>query len=87
MPNRARRRPRAPGVRLSEHILDGLRDALPVDVVFLCLHGAQMSAGIDDCEGAVVAAARADRRTGGAGRCTARSSRQRDVGRCARTPI
>src|SRR3954471_16669964 len=44
---------------LSEHILGGLRDSLPVDVVFLCLHGAQMSDGIDDCEGALVAAARA----------------------------
>src|SRR3954452_8021409 len=44
---------------LSEHILGGLRDAVPVDIVFLCLHGAQMSDGIDDCEGAVVAAARA----------------------------
>ncbi|HEY4608852.1 MAG TPA: M81 family metallopeptidase, partial [Ilumatobacteraceae bacterium] len=44
---------------LSEHILGGLRDAAPVDIVFLCLHGAQMSDGIDDCEGAVVAAARA----------------------------
>src|SRR4051794_25754220 len=44
---------------LSEHILSGLRNALPVDVVFLCLHGAQMSDGIDDCEGAVIAAVRA----------------------------
>src|SRR3954447_4543110 len=44
---------------LSEHILGGLRDAAPVDIVFLCLHGAQMSDGIDHCEGVVVAAARA----------------------------
>src|SRR3954465_4442074 len=45
--------------QLSEHILGGLLDAVPVDNVFLCLHGAQMSDGIDDCEGALVAAARA----------------------------
>src|SRR4051812_2485486 len=44
---------------LNDNILGGLRDALPVDVVFLCLHGAQMSDGIDDCEGAVITAARA----------------------------
>jgi microcystin degradation protein MlrC len=44
---------------LTEHILGGLKEAMPVDIVFLCLHGAQMSEGIDDCEGAVLAATRA----------------------------
>ena len=31
--------------QISEHILDGLRAAMPVDIVFLCLHGAQMADG------------------------------------------
>ncbi|HEY5423892.1 MAG TPA: M81 family metallopeptidase [Ilumatobacteraceae bacterium] len=44
---------------LTGNILGGLKEAMPVDIVFLCLHGAQMSEGIDDCEGAVLAAARA----------------------------
>jgi microcystin degradation protein MlrC len=43
---------------ISEQILDGLRAALPVDIVFLCLHGAQMAEAIDDCEGVLIAAAR-----------------------------
>ena len=43
---------------ISEQILDGLRAALPVDVVMLCLHGAQMADGVDDCEGQLIAAAR-----------------------------
>ena len=43
---------------ISEHILAGLRAALPVDMVLLCLHGAQMADGVDDCEGQLVAAAR-----------------------------
>src|SRR6476619_3652884 len=43
---------------ISEHILGGLRAVMPVDIVFLCLHGAQMSGGIDDCEGAILADAR-----------------------------
>src|SRR4029079_13717106 len=44
---------------LTEQILGGLKQAMPVDIVFLCLHGAQMSEGIDDCEGEVLAATRA----------------------------
>ena len=43
---------------ISEHILAGLRAALPVDMVMLCLHGAQMADGVDDCEGELIAAAR-----------------------------
>ena len=31
---------------------------MPVDIVFLCLHGAQMAEAIDDCEGALIAAVR-----------------------------
>ncbi len=44
--------------QISEHILDGLRAAMPVDIVLLCLHGAQMADGVDDCEGTLVASAR-----------------------------
>ncbi|MGZ4723621.1 MAG: M81 family metallopeptidase, partial [Ilumatobacteraceae bacterium] len=44
--------------QISESILDGLRAALPVDIVLLCLHGAQMAEAIDDCEGALLADAR-----------------------------
>ena len=44
--------------QISEHILTGLRAAMPVDIVLLCLHGAQMAAGVDDCEGALIAATR-----------------------------
>lgn len=36
---------------IRDRILDELRAAAPVDVVFLCLHGAQMADGVDDCEG------------------------------------
>jgi microcystin degradation protein MlrC len=43
---------------ITENILDGLRGAGPVDIVFMCLHGAQMAAGIDDCEGALLASVR-----------------------------
>ena len=43
---------------ISEQILDGLRAASPVDIVLLCLHGAQMAEAIDDCEGALLADAR-----------------------------
>ncbi|MDP9464246.1 MAG: M81 family metallopeptidase [Actinomycetota bacterium] len=45
--------------QISEQILDGLRAAMPVHVVLLCLHGAQMAESIDDCEGALLGAARA----------------------------
>ena len=44
--------------QIREHILDGLRAAMPVDIVLLCLHGAQMADGVDDCEGALLGAAR-----------------------------
>ena len=44
--------------QISGQILDGLRVALPVDIVVLCLHGAQMAEAIDDCEGALLADAR-----------------------------
>jgi microcystin degradation protein MlrC len=43
---------------VSEHILDGLRAATPVDIVLLCLHGAQMADAVDDCEAALLGAAR-----------------------------
>ena len=43
---------------ISDQILDGLRAASPVDIVLLCLHGAQMAEAIDDCEGALLADAR-----------------------------
>jgi microcystin degradation protein MlrC len=41
-----------------EGILDPLRAAGPVDIVWLCLHGAQMSDREDDCEGDVLRRAR-----------------------------
>ena len=34
---------------ISAEILEGLRAAMPVEMVFLCLHGAQMAEGVDDC--------------------------------------
>jgi microcystin degradation protein MlrC len=37
--------------QVREGILEPLRDAGPVDLVWLCLHGAQMSDQEDDCEG------------------------------------
>lgn len=43
---------------ISSRILDDLGAALPVDIVLLCLHGAQMADGVDDCEGAMLTAAR-----------------------------
>jgi microcystin degradation protein MlrC len=43
---------------ISAEILDGLRAAMPVEIVFLCLHGAQMAEGVDDCEGELIAAVR-----------------------------
>ena len=36
---------------IRDRIVDELGAAMPVDIVFLCLHGAQMAEGIDDCEG------------------------------------
>src|SRR5262249_52734016 len=44
---------------IRDRIVDELRAALPVDIVFLCLHGAQMAEGIDDCEGDLLSAVRA----------------------------
>jgi microcystin degradation protein MlrC len=43
---------------LKGEILEDLRRALPVDVVFLFMHGAQMAEGCDDVEGDVLAAVR-----------------------------
>jgi microcystin degradation protein MlrC len=44
---------------IRRRILDALLAAGPVDVVFLCLHGAQMADGVDDCEGDLIGAVRA----------------------------
>lgn len=44
--------------QLRDGILEALRAASPVDLVWLCLHGAQMSDRTDDCEGEVLAMAR-----------------------------
>lgn len=38
-----------------QEILDDLQNALPVDVVFLDLHGAMVADGYDDCEGDLLA--------------------------------
>ena len=43
---------------IREGILDGLRDAGPVDLVWLCMHGAQMSDRVDDCEGELLSMVR-----------------------------
>lgn len=43
---------------ISTRILDGLGAALPVELVLLCLHGAQMAEGVDDCEGTLLTAVR-----------------------------
>ena len=39
-------------------ILDGLRAAMPVDIVLLSLHGAMIADGYDDCEGDLIARCR-----------------------------
>lgn len=44
--------------RLSEDVLAGLKDG-PFDAVVLNLHGAMMAQGVDDCEGDLLARARA----------------------------
>jgi microcystin degradation protein MlrC len=44
---------------LRDEILDDLKAAMPVDMVLLMLHGAQMAQGYDDCEGDIIAKARA----------------------------
>ena len=52
--------PAGPTVRrvyeaLRGELLDGLRAALPVDLVILPLHGAMVAQGYDDCEGDLIA--------------------------------
>jgi microcystin degradation protein MlrC len=44
--------------RLRDELLNDLRDALPVDLVLLYLHGAMVAQGYDDCEGDILARAR-----------------------------
>ena len=39
---------------LRDEILEGLRAALPVDMVLLALHGAMVADGYDDCEGDIL---------------------------------
>jgi microcystin degradation protein MlrC len=39
---------------LRDEILDGVRAAMPVDVVLLALHGAMVADGYDDCEGDIL---------------------------------
>ncbi|MEO3386330.1 M81 family metallopeptidase [Mesorhizobium sp. CAU 1741] len=41
-----------------DEILDGLRAAMPVDIVLLSLHGAMIADGFDDCEGDLIARCR-----------------------------
>jgi microcystin degradation protein MlrC len=43
---------------LRDRLLDDLRDALPVDMVLLGLHGAMVADGYDDCEGDLLARVR-----------------------------
>lgn len=43
---------------LRDEILDDLRRSMPIDMVFLMLHGAQMAQGYDDCEGDIIARVR-----------------------------
>jgi microcystin degradation protein MlrC len=50
---------RATYEELRDYILDDLRDAQPVAVVLLDLHGAMIADGYDDCEGDIIARARA----------------------------
>jgi microcystin degradation protein MlrC len=45
--------------RYRDEILDDLRAALPVDMVFLNMHGAMVADGYDDCEGDLTAQVRA----------------------------
>jgi microcystin degradation protein MlrC len=39
---------------LRNEILDGLRAAMPVDIILLALHGAMVADGYDDCEGDIL---------------------------------
>ena len=55
--------PAGPTVRVvyeafRDEILDGLRAAMPVDIVLLSLHGAMIADGYDDCEGDLIARCR-----------------------------
>ncbi len=43
---------------LRDEMVQGLRDAMPVDMVLLFLHGAQMAQGYEDCEGDILSAMR-----------------------------
>lgn len=43
---------------LRDTLLDDLRAAMPVDVVLLCMHGAMVAYGYDDCEGDTLARVR-----------------------------
>ena len=43
---------------LRDEIITNLKAAMPVDAVVMFLHGAQMAAGYDDCEGEIVAEVR-----------------------------
>lgn len=43
---------------MREELLAGLRDAMPVDMVLLMMHGSMMAQGCDDCEGDVLAMVR-----------------------------
>ncbi|MGD9811623.1 MAG: M81 family metallopeptidase [Sphingobium sp.] len=44
--------------QLRDALLQGLRDAGPLDIVLLVFHGAMMAQGTDDCEGDLLAAVR-----------------------------
>lgn len=44
---------------LRDEILDQIRDAMPLDIVLLGLHGSMVARGYDDCEGDLLARARA----------------------------
>jgi len=44
--------------KLKKEVMDGLRSAGSVDMVYLFLHGAMMAEGIDDCEGDLLASVR-----------------------------
>ncbi len=45
--------------QLRNDLLDCLSSSLPVDIVLLCMHGAMIAQGYDDCEGDVLARVRA----------------------------
>jgi microcystin degradation protein MlrC len=43
---------------MRDEVLEALREAMPVDMVVLNLHGAMMAQGVDDCEGDLLARVR-----------------------------